>query len=72
MTAFPYREKEKTSATALSFRRVFYSKKKAPRTFANQQRFVVLTAYLTANSHGNTLHIYLILKPDKRIVPFSY
>jgi len=30
---------------------------------------VALTAYLTANNLKNTLHIYLILKPDKRIAP---
>jgi len=56
----------------LFIRRVFYSKKKAPRTFANQQRFAALTADLTANSHRNTLHIYSILKQDKRIAPFSH
>jgi len=72
MPAFPYKEKEKTPATALLFRRVNYSKKKAPRILANQQRFVALTAYLTANSLKNMFHIYLILKPDKRIAPFSH
>jgi len=62
-----YIKKRKKPATILLFRRVPYSKKKAPRTFANQQSFVVLTAYLTANRLKNTLSIRLILKPNERI-----